>query len=270
MKKPCKAGEIRNPETGRCVKADGPVGKKIILRQLKAIKLQKYFRGHLNRQKVKKMQPKAPLQKPKAPKTHKKPKAPKTNKKPKVEKACKPGEIRNPETGRCVKADGPIGKKILIKQQQPHAIKLQKYIRGHLNRQKVKKYAAATTIQRAARKKLKGKPKKQRKLTKRNIKIQQGLIPAKKPLRSLGPVKENPYKKVLKEIRNKKLERNLKNALNQQKNAIQYILAEQELLKMVNNQVHKNLSPTSRHLLKQMKHKKYIAGEIDAAKKKKK
>lgn len=47
-------------------------------------------------------------------------------------KACKPGKIRNPHTGRCIKANGPLAKKL-----EPIVIKLQKYARGRANRKKV-------------------------------------------------------------------------------------------------------------------------------------
>jgi len=72
MKK-CKTNQIINPESGRCVKKDGKIGKKIVSKSPKNI--------------GKKIVSKSPKNIGK--------------------------KILNPETGRYVNADGKIGKKIL-------------------------------------------------------------------------------------------------------------------------------------------------------------
>ena len=69
----CPPGKIYNPETERCVKADGKIGK-LLARN--------------------KMSPLVKLSKEKKEK-------------------CPSGKVFNPETGRCVKKDSKIGKKIL-------------------------------------------------------------------------------------------------------------------------------------------------------------
>jgi hypothetical protein len=82
MSKPCKKDQILNPETNRCVKIDGAIGRAILEKS------------------------KAKLEKPKA-KGIDIPKG--------VSKPCKKDQILNPETNRCVKIDGAIGKAILEK-----------------------------------------------------------------------------------------------------------------------------------------------------------
>ena len=69
----CPPGKIYNPETERCVKADGKIGKLLAKNKM------------------------SPLVKVSKEKREK----------------CPPGKVFNPETGRCVKKDSKIGKKIL-------------------------------------------------------------------------------------------------------------------------------------------------------------
>lgn len=93
-RKPCTIGQIRNPKTGRCIQLDGPVAKKY---------LHKYL--HKSVKPKDKTQTKKvifvfdPNQKRKKKKTYKKP--------------CNEYQIRNPKTGRCIKLDGNVAKKLL-------------------------------------------------------------------------------------------------------------------------------------------------------------
>jgi len=73
-KKECTPDKIRNPASGRCVKRDGKIGKKL-----------------LGEEPAKKT----------------------GSKKSASKKECTPDKIRNPASGRCVKKDGKIGKKLL-------------------------------------------------------------------------------------------------------------------------------------------------------------
>lgn len=75
-KKPCTPEQIRNPSSGRCVKRDGAIGRKILREQGK------------------------PPNKQKSPK----------------KKECRKDQIVNPASGKCVKRDGAIGRKILREQ----------------------------------------------------------------------------------------------------------------------------------------------------------
>jgi len=83
----CKADEILNPATQRCVKRDGKIGQKI----------------------QKEQSAKSPKRKSKSPK-----------RKSKSPKRCKATEILNPATQRCVKRDGKIGQKIQKEQNEGH------------------------------------------------------------------------------------------------------------------------------------------------------
>lgn len=78
----CPSGKIRNPDTNRCVNRDGAIGQKIIDKKV----------GKL-------------AGKPNDDKPDRKP--------PGKPEHCPSGKILNPETGKCVKRDGAIGKKIL-------------------------------------------------------------------------------------------------------------------------------------------------------------
>lgn len=86
--KKCPKGKIINPDTGRCVKKDGKLGKQILAAK----------------------KPAKPGKKPA---------------KPKSEKDCPEGKIRNPATGRCVKKDGAVGKSIL-KKKSPKKLRAEK------------------------------------------------------------------------------------------------------------------------------------------------
>ena len=70
----CPPGKIYNPETERCVKADGKIGKLLAKNKMS-------------------------------------PSVVKVSKEKKEK--CPPGKVFNPETGRCVKKDSKLGKKIL-------------------------------------------------------------------------------------------------------------------------------------------------------------
>jgi hypothetical protein len=86
----CKTSEILNPASGRCVKKDSKLGKKIQKEQESG--------GH---EESKQRSPSS-----------------KKNKSPgKKSATCKSNEILNPSSGRCVKKDGKIGKKLQREQQ---------------------------------------------------------------------------------------------------------------------------------------------------------
>jgi len=79
MERECKPGTIRNPVTGRCVKINGPIGRRLIAEN-------------------------TPRNEPSgsgdAVRRH-------------GENECPPRMIRNPATRRCVREDGPTGRRIL-------------------------------------------------------------------------------------------------------------------------------------------------------------
>lgn len=79
----CPEGTIRNPATGRCVKIDGPIGRRLVLEN-------------------------TPRNEPSRSRGH-----------GRVE--CPPGTIRNPTTGRCVREDGPTGRRLLEGRPAAHA-----------------------------------------------------------------------------------------------------------------------------------------------------
>jgi len=99
--------KICNPKTGRCVKKDGKIGKKLLEER------RRRTAGAAERRAG--VKPKSKSKKSKSKKS-KKPKEPKSKKKCTAEKIAKCTEedkICNPETGRCVKKDGKLGKQIL-------------------------------------------------------------------------------------------------------------------------------------------------------------
>jgi tRNA A-37 threonylcarbamoyl transferase component Bud32 len=88
--KVCPNGTIMNPKTGRCVKKDGKIGQELLKSRRKSnIKVSKSRRK--SNIKVSKSRRKSNI------------------------KVCPNGTIMNPMTGRCIKKDGKIGKKILLK-----------------------------------------------------------------------------------------------------------------------------------------------------------
>lgn len=97
---PCPPGKIRNPETGRCVDRNGEIGRRIIERARAQQAAQP--------QAAQVVQPQVANADP-----------------------CPAGMIRNPETGRCVKRDGAIGRQIIARAreqqeaQQPQAVQPQ-------------------------------------------------------------------------------------------------------------------------------------------------
>jgi len=107
--------KICNPKTGRCVKKDGKIGKKLLEeRRRRAAGAAERRAGVKPKSKSKKS--KSKKSKSKKSKKSKKPKEPKSKKKCTAEKIAKCTEedkICNPETGRCVKKDGKLGKQIL-------------------------------------------------------------------------------------------------------------------------------------------------------------
>jgi hypothetical protein len=80
----CKADQIRNPKTGRCVKKTGKIGKEILAKRSSKSKSSSPRRISPRKISIKK-------------------------------KDCKPNQIRNPRTGRCVSKRGKIGKAVLAK-----------------------------------------------------------------------------------------------------------------------------------------------------------
>ena len=122
IKMNCPEGKIFNPATGRCVKIDGKVGKKLLEQQRGSVAL--------NRQKNKPQQSKeCPTDKILNPatgrcvkrtgKVGKKLLEQQTNSsqpvpQPDQNKECSPDKIVNPETGRCVKRTGKVGRKIIF------------------------------------------------------------------------------------------------------------------------------------------------------------
>lgn len=86
---PCPEGKIRNPETGRCVDRNGAIGRQIIerARAQQAAQAQAQV-----------VQPQAANAAP-----------------------CPAGMIRNPETGRCVKRNGAIGRQIIARARAQQA-----------------------------------------------------------------------------------------------------------------------------------------------------
>ena len=83
----CPPGKIVNPATNRCVKRDGPIGRRILAAQ-----------GGSGAAAPRAASPRRPAARAAA------------------QGDCPPGKIRNPATGRCVKRDGPTGRRILAAQ----------------------------------------------------------------------------------------------------------------------------------------------------------
>lgn len=76
MERECPPGTIRNPATGRCVKEDGPIGRRL---RREPVENNINANRNVNRNR----------------------------------NDCPEGTIRNPATGRCVKIDGPIGRRLV-------------------------------------------------------------------------------------------------------------------------------------------------------------
>ena len=85
-RKVCPEGQILNPATNRCVSKTGKIGMGILLKQIKGNEEPKKTKSLVNSFEM-------------------------INGKP--YKKCHEGQIRNPETKRCVSKTGAIGKKLL-------------------------------------------------------------------------------------------------------------------------------------------------------------
>lgn len=97
-KKKCKDDEILNPASNRCVKRNGAIGKKI-LAEMKKSKSGTSRKSRRNRTSRK----------------SRKSRTSRKSRKSKKGKECGDDEILNPKTNRCVSIYGPTGKKILNK-----------------------------------------------------------------------------------------------------------------------------------------------------------
>jgi hypothetical protein len=97
-KKKCKEDEILNPASNRCVKRNGAIGKKI-LAEMKKSKSKTSRKSRKSRTSRKSRKSRT---------SH-------NSRKSKKEKECGDDEILNPKTNRCVSIHGPTGKKILNK-----------------------------------------------------------------------------------------------------------------------------------------------------------
>lgn len=104
--KNCDERKILNPDTCRCVSKDGATGKKI------AKMIKEKLEAKMKKLAEKQKQEKEKTLKKKALVSDKKQKVG-VNKTAKKDKVCRPDQILNPDTGRCVKKDGATGKKII-------------------------------------------------------------------------------------------------------------------------------------------------------------
>ena len=121
-KKDCKPDQIRNPKSKKCVKRSGKIGKKIVQNEIGFSELSiNNISILLNGGKPKKAKPASKKAKaaPKKPASKKAKAAPK---KPLTNKDCKPDQIRNPATGKCVKRSGRIGRKLVGAKCKPSHI----------------------------------------------------------------------------------------------------------------------------------------------------
>ena len=135
--KPCKSHQYRDPITNRCRGRKSPSRKKSKVSRKKSKVSRKKSKVSRKKSKVSRKKSKVSRKKPKVSRkkskvSRKKPKV--SRKKPKVsrkkskvsrKKPCNSKQIRNPATGRCVKRDGPVGKKILaggVKTITPHVV----------------------------------------------------------------------------------------------------------------------------------------------------
>ena len=97
-KKKCKDDEILNPASNRCVKRNGAIGKKILAEMKKG-----------------KSKTSRKSRKSRTSRKSKKSRTSRNSRKSKKEKKCGDDEILNPKTNRCVSIHGPTGRKILNK-----------------------------------------------------------------------------------------------------------------------------------------------------------
>jgi len=104
--KGCGKGSISNPRTGKCITINGVVYKQIV--------------GSGSAKKAPAKSPKAKAPAPKSPKAPaKSPKAPaKSPKAPAKAKACDDGKVLNPLTGNCIKIGGAVFKKLGIAKEK--------------------------------------------------------------------------------------------------------------------------------------------------------
>jgi len=123
--KKCKKDEILNPETNRCVKRNGAVGKKVIAEMnKKKCKDNEILNPASNRcvkrngaigKKLLAEMKKSKSRKSRTSRKSRKSRTSRKSRKSKKEKECGDDEILNPKTNRCVSIHGPTGKKILNK-----------------------------------------------------------------------------------------------------------------------------------------------------------
>ncbi len=122
----CKADQIRNPKSGRCVSRTGKIGKKILTRSRSRSKelppplppISSGRRARLERElQVLRGAHQAPRVSGSRPVSPRRVLSKRVRKSPKKKKIvpCKSNQIRNPKSGRCVSRTGKIGKEILAR-----------------------------------------------------------------------------------------------------------------------------------------------------------
>jgi hypothetical protein len=116
--KKCKEDEILNPETNRCVKRNGAVGKKVIAEMKKKKCKEDEILNPASNRCVKRngaigKKLIAEMEKNKRSKSKRTRNS--KRRRSKSKKECEKNKILNPETNRCVKRNSPTGRKLLNK-----------------------------------------------------------------------------------------------------------------------------------------------------------
>src|SRR5210317_705861 len=112
--KPCAKGQVCNPSTGRCVKATSQLGKRLLKQTTPTSRGNSELENESNNSIINNFGMRPPSSSPsQISEPIVNPTCP--------EKPCAKGQVCNPSTGRCVKATGQLGKR-LLKQTTPSAV----------------------------------------------------------------------------------------------------------------------------------------------------
>ena len=118
--KKCRATQILNPKTGRCVKRTGRIGKKLVEKE-ELREMQRPRRNIIEEiedilglgAKSRKSKSRSKKKSVRKSKSRRRKKSVHKSKSRSKNRKCKSDEILNPKTGRCVKRTGAVGKRLL-------------------------------------------------------------------------------------------------------------------------------------------------------------
>lgn len=100
--RPCGAGQVRNPATGRCVSRGGNIGRRV-----------RFDAGNVLTPRPARRPRPAPAVRPARPPAPAVAALPPAAAAAAVGRPCPPNQVRNPESGRCVSRTGAIGRRVL-------------------------------------------------------------------------------------------------------------------------------------------------------------